>query len=194
MTTISRNKTKIWIVDADTNASDLNFTAYSTSNTDGYITGEIKSYAKTGGATEVESDPVFGGFVDKEKPQTQFEVSFDVVPSLENGNLWESLAYITQTVDSKTIYVSGGSISDRSVFIEAEDSTNSVGYGFNNCNVVVLDMEHNADDNQTKSLNLTFSPTTRLDIPNFISSSTTADTTFDSVTDLPDWGKLTAVN
>ena len=189
MTAISRKLTKIWIVDVDTAASDLVTTsAYSTSNTSGYIAGEIKNYSKTGGETDVESDPVFGGFVDKEKPTSQFEVSFDVVPSLENGNLWESLAYGTDVATG--VYSSAGTPTDKAVFIEASDSTNPVGYGFNNCNVTVLDMEHSADDNQTKTLNLKFSPTDGAGIANFISDSQTHNTSFNSITDLPAWTAL----
>lgn len=185
MTAVSRSKVDIYIVDADTNASEL--------VAGDKIVGEIKSYSKTGGETDVQSDPVFGGYVDKEVPQTQFEVAFEIVPSLEDGNKWESLAYVSQTVGSKVVYVSGGSPTKKAVFISGDDGTNAVGYGFNNCNVTVLDMEHNADDNQTKNLTLKFSPTNDDGIPNFISSSTSADSTFDDVTDLVSWGQLTAV-
>ena len=61
---IGRSKiTNIWIEAVDTNPSDL-------ATTDA-ISGEIKAYNKSGGANEVESDPVFGGFGDKEKTREQ---------------------------------------------------------------------------------------------------------------------------
>ena len=70
MTAVARSKTNLYIMDADVNASDL--------VASDIITGEIKSYAKTGGETDVESDPVFGGYVDKEKPVTLFFVDWVV--------------------------------------------------------------------------------------------------------------------
>lgn len=186
MTAVARSTVEIYIVDADTNASAL--------VAGDKILGEIKSYSKTGGETDVESDAVFGGYVDKEVPQTQFEVQFEVVPSLEDGNRWEAYAYGTQTVGGILTYVSGSAPSKKAVFIAAGDAgSNPVGYGFNNCNVTVLDMEHSADDNQTKTLTLKFSPTDDNGIPNFISSSASADTAYDGITKLPSWSALSAV-
>ncbi len=66
MVAISRSKVNIYIVSADTALSDL-------TATDIYK-GDIKSYSKSGGEKDVESDPVFGGFVDKEKPISQVEL------------------------------------------------------------------------------------------------------------------------
>ena len=193
MTAVARSLTKLWIVAGDTDASSLDrVNPYSSSNTSGYIAGEIKSYSKSGGDTDVESDAVFGGYVDKEKPQSQIEVSFDIVPSLENGNLWESLSYASQSIGGRTVFVSGGTVSDRAIFIEATNGTNAVGFGYNNANVTVLDMEHNADDNQTKTLNLKLSPTTSGGIPNFISCSTSTSSTFEDINDLPSWAQLSA--
>ncbi len=186
MTAIARSKVNLYIVDVDTDASAL---------VDGdKIIGEIKSYAKTGGESESESEAVFGGYVDKEVPQSQFELNFDIIPSLEDGNLWEDLAYVSQDVGGILTYVSGGQPSKKAVFIAAGDDTATpVGYGFNNCNVTVLDLEQNADDNQTKTLTLKFSPTNEDGIPNLISSSNSADTAYDGITKLPSWGDLTAV-
>jgi hypothetical protein len=191
MTAVSRSRVKIWVVPGDTAASTLVTTSpYSSSNTLGYISGEIKSYSKTGGENEVESDPVFGGFVDKEKPQSQFELAFEVVPSLEKAGLWEAMVY---GVDTNTgVYSSAADLpKDRAVFLEATDgTTNFSGWGFNNCSVTVLDQEHNADDNMTQNLTLKFSPTSNDGVANFIFNSTTQDTSFTGITDLPAWTAL----
>jgi hypothetical protein len=189
MVAISRSRTKIWVVPANTAASTLVSTSpYSSTNTLGYITGEIKSYAKTGGENDVESDPVFGGYVDKEKPQSQFEVSLDIVPSVDK-DIWEAMVY---GEDSNTGVLSSAvaATSDQAMYIEAISGTNAKGWGFNNCNVTVLDQEHSADDNQTQTLNMKFSPSDDNGVANFIYNSTARDTSFTSISDLPAWTAL----
>ncbi len=192
MTAISRNRIKIWVVPADTAASSLVTTsAYTTANPLGYIAGEIKSYSKSGGNTDTESDPLFGGFVDKEKAQEQYEFSCDIVPSLELGDLWESMTY---GADTKTdVLTASASVPvDRAVFLEGKTSsdTYAVGYGWNNCNVTTLDMEHSAEDNQTKSLTLKTAPATKTNVSNYMFNSYSRDTTFVDIGDLPAWTAL----
>ena len=192
MTAISRTKTKLWVVASDTAASDLVTTSpYSSTVTEGYITGEIKSYSKSGGDTDVESDPVFGGYVDKEKPQSQFELGFEIVPSLEKAHLWEEMVYGSDVLTG-VLSAAASRPADRAVYIQAEKADGSFpeGWGFNNCNVTVLDMEHNADDNQTKNLTLKFSPTTENDVTNYIFNSYSRDTTFTGIEKLPRWDGL----
>lgn len=173
MTAISRNKVTIYIVDAGVNASALVATDA--------IEGEIKSYSKSGGERDVESDPVFGGYVDKEKPISQVEVAFEVVPSLESADRWDLLAYNTDTATG--VLTMAGDISDKAVYIYATDGSNPKSWGFNNCSVIVYDLEHNADDNQTGNLNLKFSPTDSSDVSNFMTIAT-------EVTNLPNWSAL----
>ena len=191
MSAISRGKTKIWVVPADTNPSALLYTG---STAYAPVLGEIKSYSKSGGENDVESDPVFGGFVDKEKPQTQFELSFDIVPALESDR-WIEMAY---TLKSNGVYISGGDLSERAVFIEAStvngysNSTSDYRkvFGFNNCSVTVLDQEHNADENQTYTLNLKFSPANSSNVANVMTKSTTC-AALTAITAMPNWSTLT---
>lgn len=188
MVAISRRRTKIWVVPAGTAASELVSTApYSSSNVKGFIAGEVKSYSKSGGERDVESDPVFGGFVDKEQPETQVELSFEIVPSFEYGDLWESMFYGYDSENNA--YTSAAPVpSNRAVFIEALNGTTSCkGWGFNNAFVTTNDIEHNADDNQTRNLTLKLSPETDLGRPNVIFNSTVKDTTFSEIQDLPAW-------
>jgi len=189
MTAISRSKVKIWIADADTNASTLTDTGGSWSALEP-LKGEIKSYSKSGGEEDVESDPVFGGFVDKEKPITQLELSFDIVPSLEDGDRWDSFFYAKDTQTSTAaynVYTLASDTSeqspDKAVFIQATDGTEYRSWGFNTAKVTMLDLEHNADDNQTYSMTLKFSPTTSNGVSNFM----IADT---AIVSLPDWSAL----
>jgi len=186
MTAVSRSKVKIWVVPASTAASALVTTApYSATVTTGYIAGQIKSYNLSGGELDVESDPVFGGYVDKEKPQSQFELSLDVIPSLEQMHLWESMIY----------GVAGGVLTSaatrpgaRAVFIEGIDSTsNPVAWGFNNCKITSQEMDHPADDNQTKTLKMKFAPTDDSTHANYMFNSYSRDTTFTGVKALPVW-------
>jgi len=148
MTAINRKIVRIAIMEAATNAATL-------ADSD-YITGEIKSYSKSGGDLDVESDPHFGGDVDKEKARSQFELTFEITPSIDDTTKWEAYSYGSATVGSDTIYLSSIAATDKAVFIEAAGTSNDISWGFDNCNVTLLDMEHNADDNQTKTLSLKF--------------------------------------
>ena len=187
MTAISRRQVKLWVVSADTAASELVSTTDYSNDDKGYIAGEIKSYNKSGGEADTESDPVFGGFVDKPQPVSQVELEFEVIPSFENGELWESMFYGYD--DTNMAYTSSADKpGDRAVFIEALNSDgNAKGWGFNNASVTTLDMEHNADETQTKNLTLKFSPQTRTGKPNILFNSTSKEATFTSIQDLPDW-------
>lgn len=176
MTAISRNKVSIYIVDADVDASALAATDK--------ITGEIKTYAKSGGAQEIESDPVFGGFVDKEKPREQVEVSWEIIPSLEDADRWDAMAY---SVDTTGVYTMADETStlavDKAVYIEAVDGSKYKSLGFNNCSVTVLDMEHSADDNRTYNMTMKFSPSDGSGVSNFMTLAT-------ATANLPDWSEL----
>ena len=174
MTAISRSKVTIAIMPVDTNPSTL-------ASSD-WITGEIKSYDKSGGEKDVESDPHFGGFVDKEKPVSQVEVSFEITPSLENADRWEAMS---SSLDAATgVYTLAGDVADKAVFIAATDTTaGSKSWCFNNCNVTVLDLSHNADDNMTNTLNLKFSPTDENGVSNYMSKAT-------AMASMPNWSAL----
>ena len=176
MVAISRSKVNIWIADAGVNAANA------ASSTDDAIKGEIKSYSKSGGERDTESDPHFGGYVDKEKPISQVELSFEVTPKVDaNQDRWDGYAYSQHATG---VYVMSGDVTDKSVYIEATDGTGYKSWGFNNCNVTVLDLEHNADDNQSLNMTLKFSPTNESGISNFQTAAT-------EVENLKDWSTLT---
>lgn len=184
---ISRSKVKIWVVPTGTAATALVTTApYTTAVPTGYIAGEIKNYALSGGGSDVESEALFGGFADKEKPEEQYEVAFELRPDLSRADLWESMVYGYDA--TRKAYTSAATKpANRCVFIEADDLVNPAGWGFNNCNITTLEMDHPADDNMTKNLTLKFSPTDINGKPNFIFNSKTKDTTFVGVESLPAW-------
>jgi hypothetical protein len=177
MTAISRSKTKIWIVAADVDPSTLTYSASTDlANTAlGYLSGDIKSYSKSGAENDVESDPVFGGFVDKEKPTTQAELSLEIVPLTDSGKSerWDAMTYAEDTKVSGvyTMATEKSTVpTDRMVIIEADDGTNEKTLMYNNVNVTVLDLEHNADDNRSYNMTLKFSPTDGNGVSNFATS------------------------
>ncbi len=179
MTAISRNKVSIYITDAGVNPSAV-------ADTD-IIKGDIKSYSKSGGENDVESDPVFGGYVDKEKPMTQIEISLDVIPKLDSDqSRWDALTYATDTTRTD-VYTMASQTStqpgDKAIFISATDGTNSKSWAFNNASVTVFDLDHNADDNQSGKITFKFSPTDDNGVSNFMTAAT-------SLADLPAWTAL----
>ena len=180
MTAISRSKTNIYIVDADTDLSSLEATDI--------FKGDIKSYSKSGGETDVESDPVFGGFVDKEKPTSQVELSMEIVPLLDadKADRWDAMAYAEDSATAG-VYTMASETStqptEKCVVLEADDGTNKKTIAFNNCSVTVLDLEHNADDNRTYNMTMKFSPTTDDGVSNFMTSDIAA-------TAMPAWSAL----
>jgi len=190
MTAISRSKTKIWIVAADVDPSTLTYaTSVDLANTAlGYLAGDIKSYSKSGGEKDVEADPVFGGYVDKEKPISQVELAFEIVPLTDTGkaNRWDSMAY-AEDVANSNVYTMASETStqpgDKMVVIEADDGTNKKTLMYNNCNVTVLDLEHNADDNRTYNLSMKFAPTDGDGVSNFATAALAA-------TGMPAWTAL----
>jgi hypothetical protein len=174
MVAISRSKVKIYIAPVDTLPSALAATDL--------IAGEIKSYSKSGGEDDVESDPVFGGFVDKEKPASQLELSFEVVPAIgTSADRWDALIYGL----TGTVYAMNTAAANKAVFIQAQDGSNFKSWAFNNCNGVSWDVEHNADDNQTGTFTFKFSPTTSTGQSNFMTKAL-------AITALPAWTTLTS--
>jgi hypothetical protein len=174
---ISRSKVKIWIVPTGTNGVALALTG---TTSVAPISGEIQSYSKSGGELDVESVPVFGGFVSKDKPRSQVELSFEIIPDVLQTARFESYAYAKNT-DNRFVYSQDPT--DKAVFIQAQDGSSYLTYAFNNVNVVSFDFDHSADDNRTATLNFKFSPTNESGVSNL-----QADTVV--VTSLTAWSVL----
>ena len=175
MSAINRKLVSIAIVDAATNGASL-------ADSD-FIKGQIKSYTKSGGDKDVESDPHFGGDVSKEKPRNQIELSFDVTPNTDDLTKWEDIAYGSATVGSDTIYLSSIDPSDKAVFFQVEEGSDIQTIAFDNARVTLLDMEHNADDNMTKKLSLKLSSENESGRANMAIAKLAA-------TDMPNWSAL----
>jgi hypothetical protein len=179
MTAISRSRVKIWIAPLGTAASTL----INTGTTPlAPIVGEIKSYAKSGGEDQTDSTPVFGGYVDEEKPTSQVELSFDVIPSLENGTRFDALINGVDVANAG-VYTMASQAVNRTIFIQATDGSNHFSWGFNNCNAVSYTNDHAADGNRMGKLSFKFSPTNSNGVSNYMAKTVVA-------TSLPAWTAL----
>ena len=174
MAAISRGKVKIYIQDAGV--------APSTLVAGDIISGEIKSYSQSGGTKDVESDPVFGGFVGKKKPQEQLEISLELVPKTDSLT-WEAMAYAADGTATGIYTTKAVDLTVKMIVIQSYDGTTYKSIAYNNCNVTAFDMEHNADDNQSANITFKLSPTDDAGIPNRQSGLVAA-------TSLIDWASL----
>ena len=160
------NETSIYIVAKDTAGSAL---------TDANkIVGEITSWKRSGGESEVESIPVIGGFVDKESPRSQIEISFDVIVSNANAS----------TLDRSDKYWMGdtgsitGESAERAIFIEHSTGGLAKTFAANNCKAVTWEPGMEADDMLRGTISFKFSPTTPLGTSNLKTSALSASSSF----------------
>jgi hypothetical protein len=114
---------------------------------------EVTSFDVSGGEEEVESIAVFGGgFIDRNKPRAQLEISMDVI-----------LRYGTN-VDQWDALLSAGA--KKMIAIQASDSTNYYWNAWNNCKVVNFDKEFAAEDEWRGTMTFKLSATTADAKPN----------------------------
>lgn len=156
----------IYIVSAGTSGSAL-------ASSD-KISGEVTNWKATGGSKDVETIPVFGGFVDKEKPQEQYEVSMDVIvqnTSAATLDRYEILKFGSGQTSATTS-------TDRAIFISGVTGTLWKTLAFNNCNVVTWEPEMSADDMLRGTITFKLSPQTPLGAANVKSSACAYSTSF----------------
>jgi hypothetical protein len=114
---------------------------------------EVTSFDVSGGEEEVDSTAVFGGgFIDKDKPAAQIEVSMDVI-----------LRYGTD-VDQWDALLSAGV--KKMIAIQSTDGTNFYWNAWNNCKVVNFDKEFAAEDEWKGTMTFKLSKTTADAKPN----------------------------
>ena len=174
MTAISRKMIKIAIVAAGTNASAI--------DSSDWVIGEIKEYSQTGGAPDINSDAVFGGFVDEEVPVSQFEVTMDVIPKIDsNADRWDSFIYGLHSVGES--YVSNKLAGKKAIFIEARNGSDFKTLAYNNAVGTTFEPSHNADENRRVNFTFKLSPEDDSGLANFQAKAVAAST-------LPSWGSL----
>ncbi len=180
----ARSKVKIFMVPADTDPATI-------VDDTSVIAGEIVNYSKSGGNQDTESVPAFGGFIDKEKPREQVEVSMEVVPSLSDATAavrWEAMSYSADTTNAGIYTLAAGSGSavpptPQMIVIQALEGAVYQTYAFNNVDVTQYDLDHAADDNRTGNITFKFSPTTEDGVSNLMVGAV-------AVSALPDWTDL----
>lgn len=166
MGAIFPNETSIYIVAKDTDGSTL-------SDSD-KIVGEITNWAKSGGEQEIESVPVIGGFVDKENPRSQIEVSFDVIVSNLDAS---ALDRYDKFYLGETGSITGES-TEHAIFIEHSTNDLHKTFAFNNCRAVTWDPEMAADDMLKGTITFKLSPQTPLGVSNLKTSALEASDPF----------------
>ena len=146
MTAINRDMVSIYIASSsDVNGSALATTTYK-------IDGEITSHNLSGGTQDIESVAAFGGFIDKEKPREQFEISMDVVPKIDaNADRWDIFKYGAGGLSS-------GQGSDCTLCIQAANGTDFKTTMINNARATSWEPSHSADDNSSGTITFKFSP------------------------------------
>jgi hypothetical protein len=136
------------------------------------ISGEITNWSITGGEQDVESIPVIGGFVDKETPRSQFEVSFDVI--VQNTAV--------STLDRYDIFKYGTGLTaategdDRAIGVSFYTNSSTKLIFMNNCRAITWEPEMAADDMLRGTITFKFSPTTATGTANLKTSTVNGST------------------
>ena len=147
---ITADNVKIYIADAGDVGSDL------TSANE--YQAQITNIDTSGGEQDVDSVRTFGGYADKEKPQSQIEVSFDVLIMLDSSDAavatkWDTLN--DRGVTKRMIAIQGGNATD--------------GYywsAWNNCRAINFDKEFSAEDEWKGKMTFKLSPATETGVDN----------------------------
>lgn len=124
-------------------------------------TAEITNFSESGGEEDVESVPVFGGGnIDKEKPRTQIEVSFDVILRYNTASStalkWDDFKYGNFTTNTVT---SAGSAASKVIYLQFTDGTLFYTRAYNNAKGVTFEPETAADDMMKGTMTFKLSPT-----------------------------------
>jgi hypothetical protein len=132
------------------------------------VTAEVTNFTESGGEEDKESVAVFGGgFIDKTKPRTQIEVSFDVVirysstPSTVlkwDQMKWGAIAGSTVTASSNP--------TANVIFVQFTDGTNFYTRAYNNAYAVTFEPETAADDMAKGTISFKLSPNTPTAVSN----------------------------
>lgn len=132
------------------------------------VTAEITNFSESGGEEDFESVPVFGGGnIDKTKPRTQIEVSFDVIiryaSTAATELKWD--AYKWGAVSGSTVS-SSTDAGNNCIFVQFTDGTYYYTRGYNNAKGYTFEPTAAADDFLSGTITFKLSPTTAAGNPN----------------------------
>lgn len=139
---MSGDRVTIYIEDADTIGTGLTTEVQS----------EVTSFNTSGGETDYESKPVFGGFIDLKKPQEQLEITMDVIMRFDSTEAKVKSWDILRRTDTRKL-----------IAIEATDGGATPNYywnAFNNVRSVNFDKEFEADAEWKGTMTFKLSPRT----------------------------------
>lgn len=147
---LSGDGVAIWFAPVDTDGGDLAANATE-------IQSFITNFNETGGESDVESVSVFGGGnIDKTKPQSQKELTFDVIlrhsAGIDNFKKIETGAVIAADGAGPDFVVG-------EIAIQQSDGTNYYWQAYNNVNAIVFDTEFEAEDEWRGTIKFKLSPT-----------------------------------
>jgi acetylglutamate kinase len=125
------------------------------------VTAEVTNFTESGGEEDIESVPVFGGGnIDRMKPRTQIEVSFDVVLRYNTASTmlkWDE--YVMGAIASSTVS-SSTSAATKAIYIQFTDGTYYYTRAYNNAKGITFEPDVAADDMATGTITFKLSPTT----------------------------------
>ena len=118
---------------------------------------EATKFDVSGGETDYDSEAVFGGFIDLKKPQSQYEITMDVILRFgTNADKWDDIL--------------SGLTDIGLVAIQAADGATSPNYywnAFNNVRAVNFDKEFAADGEWRGTMSFKVSPKTAEGLTNY---------------------------
>ena len=143
------------------------------------VTGEITSFSESGGEEDVDQIVVFGGGnLEKVKPRTQIEVSFDIAmqydPDEGESTKWDGYKWGSGLT-------SAGNAPSKSVAITFTDGTNYYTRVYNNVKAITFEPETDAEDYLKGTITFKLNPTTSDGTENLKVSAT-------ALSDISDWG------
>lgn len=150
---LSGDGVTIWFAPVDQVGTNLTGASATATQVQSFIT----SFDESGGEREVESQVVFGGGnVDRNKPQAQKELSFDVIlrhtTGVDNFKKIERRAVIGADGTGPD-YVVGA------IIIQQSDGTNYYWQAYNNVQSIVFDTEFEAENEWRGTIRFKLSPT-----------------------------------
>lgn len=132
------------------------------------VTAEVTNFTESGGEEDKESVAVFGGgFIDKTKPRTQVEVSFDVVLRYSSTTStilkWDEMKW--GAISSSTVSAITNP-SAKVIYVSFTDGTNFYTRAYNNAYAVSFEPETAADDMMKGTISFKLSPATATNTSN----------------------------
>jgi len=150
---LSGDGVTLWFAPVDQVGTNLTGAAATATQIQSFIT----NFNESGGENEVESVPVFGGGnIDKTKPQSQKELSFDVILRHTAG------VDNFKKIEFGQVIGADGTGSDfvvGMIAIQQSDGTNYYWQAYNNVNAIVFDTEFEAEDEWRGTIKFKLSPT-----------------------------------